>query len=202
LNRQNRLHILPGMTKTALAFILLTLTAVPAFAQSSQFGIMFGAINRRSSEKDRAGQTPPTINPLPGNDWKFHGSVRELYYSVQLEPGTRFKIKVGSADTPTTFVTTDSRTNFTNGRLEYVDGVIDYRFSESFGSTGIFGGVGLYRQRGGTNTESDYGLTTGINGDLPLSPRYGIVVEGAYHWTHFAARPHWITATAGLRIKF
>jgi len=121
---------------------------------------------------------------------------------VQLEPGTRFKIKVGTADTPTTFITGNGRENFTNGRLEHLDGVIDYRFSEAYGSTGIFGGVGLYRQRGGTNTETDFGLSAGVNGDFPLSPRYGIVVEGAYHWTHFAVKPRWITATAGLRIRF
>ena len=32
-------------------------------------------------------------------------------------------------------------------QVEHVDALIDYRFSEAFGSTGLFAGVGLYRQR-------------------------------------------------------
>jgi hypothetical protein len=192
------------MNKTALALILLTLAALPAVAQSSEFGVMFGGINRRASGKDQEGQDPPTVNPLPDSDWKLHGSVREIYYSVQLEPGTRFRIKAGTADTATTFLVGDPkvRTNFTDGRLEHVEGVVDYRFAEAFGSTGLFGGVGLYRQKGGDNEESSYGVSFGVNADFPLSPRYGIVVEGTYHWTHFDASPRYITATAGLRLKF
>jgi hypothetical protein len=185
------------MTKTALVLTLLLLAAVPAMAQTSAFGIAVGGVNFRASAADRdAG--------LPGNNsWKFGDSVKEAWFSVQLDPGTNFKIKVGEMDSVTTFIDpADSTRKHFDGKVDHIDGIVDYRFSEPFGSTGLFGGVGLYRQHGGGFEETDYGFTAGVNGDFPLSPRYGVVVEAAYHWTHFETRPQYITATAGLRINF
>jgi hypothetical protein len=182
------------MTKTALALIL-TLAALPAAAQTSEFGFLLGGVNARLSTDDRdAG--------LKGGSWKFGASVKEIYYSVQLEPGTRFRIKAGAADTTTSFVIKDVGRRAFDGRLEHVEGVLDYRFAEAFGSTGIFAGIGLYRQKGGNNEETDYGASLGVNADFPLSPRYGVVVEGTYHYTRFETRPAYLTATVGLRIKF
>jgi hypothetical protein len=182
------------MTKTALALVLLVLASAPAFAQANEFGIAVGGVNRRASKADLA-------LGLQRNDWKFGDAVKEAWFSVQLDPGTRFKLKAGTIDSQTTFITSTGRTLF-KGHTDHVEGLIDYRFSEPYGSTGIFGGIGLYRQHGGNLTETDYGFSVGVNGDFPLSPRYGIVVEAAYHWTHFQTRPQYITATGGLRFAF
>ncbi len=39
-------------------------------------------------------------------------------------------------------------------------------------------------------------------GDFPLSRRYGVVVEGTYHWVNYHYRPRYLTLTGGLRITF
>jgi hypothetical protein len=206
------------MIKTALALILLTLVALPAFAQTSELGIAFGGVSRRPLGSDKGS------DPALSSGWNFGSSVKEIYYSIVVQPGMRFKIKAGEMDSKLTFVTTTpppppdtppttrrtqrKRTAATsvrhnvNGQVEHIEGIVDYRFSEPFGSTGLFAGAGLYRQKGGGRNETNYGLSAGVNGDFPLSRRYGIIVEGTYHWTNFDARSRYITATAGLRISF
>jgi hypothetical protein len=206
LNRQNRLLIVPAMTKTALALTLLILVAVPAFAQTSELGFSFGGVSRRPDGADKK-EVPPLTS-----GWTFGSSVKEVYYSILLEPTTRFKIKAGEMDSKLTFVTIIPATSpdakptvirhNTTGQVEHVDGLIDYRFDEPFGSTGLFAGAGLYRQKGGGMNETNYGLSAGVNGDFPLNKRSGVVVEGAYHWTNFDDRSRYITVTAGLRFRF
>jgi hypothetical protein len=197
------------MTKTSLAFILLILLAVPVFAQTNELGIAFGGVNRRllGPDKDSGVST----------SWSFGSSVKEVYYSITLDPSVRFKIKAGEMDSSVTFVTTtpavpasgstpavpavSTRHNAT-GQIEHIEGVADYRFAEAFGSTGLFAGVGIYRQKGGGMGETNYGFSAGVNGDFPLNKRSGVVIEGTYHWTNFDASSRYITATAGLRFRF
>ncbi len=198
------------MTKTALRLALLLLVALPVFAQTSEFGFSLGGVQRRRSSDEKDAGLEKT------DFWRFSDSAKEIYYAIQIEPGTRFKVKAGEIDTATVFITNPAiarddpdptkragrYTIFNHGRIEYVDGIMDYRFSEPFGSTGLFAGAGLYRQTGGNLSDTDYGLTAGVNGDFPINPRFGVVVEAAYHWTHMQARPTFVTATAGLRVSF
>ncbi len=191
------------MTKTALRLALLLLVALPLFAQTSEFGFSLGVANRRrSSEEEKLGVDI-------SNSWKFNDSAKEIYYAIQLEPGTRFKIKAGEVDTTTFFVDKSKAADdpdhihtFKDGRIEHVEGIMDYRFSEAFGSTGLFAGAGLYRQTGGNVSNTDYGLTFGVNGDFPINPRFGVVVEGAYHMTRLETHARFVTATVGLRVSF
>lgn len=195
MNRQNRLLIVPAMTKTALALILLTLAAVPAFAQTSEFGISYGGGNRRTTSDDQAAGIAKT------DFWHFGDSVKEVYVGVQLDPGTWFRVKVGEMNSTTVFVT-DTGLTHSAGKVDHIDGVVDYRFSEAYGTTGLFGGIGLYRQHGGGLSETNFGASAGVNADFPLNPRYGIRLEATYHWAHFDARTSYVTGTAGLRIRF
>jgi hypothetical protein len=193
------------MTKTVLKLALLLLVAFPLFAQTSEFGFSLGGVQRRAStvEKDAG---------LDRTDfWNFSDSAKEIYYAIQLEPGTRFKLKAGEVNTSTVFVTDATITDKTdparytvydNGRIEHVEGILDYRFSEPFGSTGLFAGAGMYRATGGNHAQSDFGLSFGVNGDFPINPRFGVVVEGAYHMTRLETHTRFITATAGLRVSF
>ena len=88
-------------------------------------------------------------------------------------------------------------------RYGHVEAIVDYRFSEAFGSAGIFGGLGMYRTSApGVADDTNGGLTAGANADFPLSKRYGIMVEGSYHWLHTAVHQRFITLTGGLRISF
>jgi hypothetical protein len=89
------------------------------------------------------------------------------------------------------------------GQVEYADAVIEYRFSEAFGSTGLFVGTGLYRQSGVNKQESDYGFMGGVNGLFPITRNIGVSAEAAYHWTHFYnPKPRYVTLGVGLRFAF
>ncbi|HKO54285.1 MAG TPA: hypothetical protein VJ276_00325 [Thermoanaerobaculia bacterium] len=209
------------MKKSACLLVFSLLLALPALAQSSQFGFLLGGSKRLSSEQDVIAGIDVK------NRWQFGNSVKEIFYSVEIEPGTQFKLKAGQIVGPGAF-----RVNFTQGqnpqvqlgrvdladtRTDHIDALIDYRFSEAFGSTGIFAGVGYYRAHGtfGPTTgpvtvnaedrsasETNYGLSGGINGDFPISRRYGVVVEATYHWVNYHYRPRYITVTGGLRFAF
>lgn len=193
----NASHIVRPMKKAAFLLAFLALTALPAAAQTSEFGFLVGGSKR--------------LNDIPGTqgnsgvkDFKFSNSVKEAFYAVQMEPDTMFKIKVGEISAPI-MARNDAgeRVEAGKGNIDHIDALVDYRFSEPFGSTGIFGGVGMYRQSvSGYADETNVGLSAGVNGDFPLSRRYGIIVEGAYHWIRVSARPRYITLTGGLRISF
>jgi hypothetical protein len=192
------------MIKKALVLLFLLSVAAPLFAQTSEFGLLVGGGNRRATTDDKTAGVADT------DFWKFDDTVKEAYLAIQIEPGVRFKMKVGQMDTTAVFVTDKDkekenpgtgREHF-DGRLEHIDGVMDYRFSEPYGSTGLFAGLGLYRQTGGGHSENNFGFSGGVNADFPLNPRYGIVVEATYHYVPFDAKSHYITGTAGLRINF
>jgi hypothetical protein len=201
LNPYNPLRIVATMKKTSYLLAFLLLSAAPAFAQNQQFGILIGGSKRLYSHSDSA------LNPdLPSDSFKFGSSVKEIYYGVMLEPDTMFKIKAGQINGPVGAVEAPivgSNGVPAEGKIEHVEGIIDYRFHEAFGTTGIFAGAGLYRadqNNGGTDT--NYGFSAGVNGDFPLSRRYGVVVEGTYHWINLSYRPRLLTVTGGLRISF
>jgi len=224
LNHPNAFRIVTRMKKTAYLLAFSLLAAVPAFAQTSEFGILLGGSRRLASEQD-------TNNGISvKNNWQFGNSVKEVYYAVELEPGTEFKLKAGQLVGAGAF-----RVNATNGvnpqetqiradlddvKTDHVDAIINYKFSEPFGSTGLFAGVGLYRAQGSFGagplsengptvvqadrdaTETNYGFSAGVNGDFPINKRYGVIVEGTYHWINYHYRPRYLTLAAGLRISF
>jgi hypothetical protein len=182
----------------AVALIALPLAAqtAPLSNQMSQFGILFGGAKR--------------MNDFPGSDnvsgvrnFSFSNSVKEVFIATRLEPDTMFKIKAGEIGAPVVVANSDGSFSKVKGKVDHVDAVVDYRFSESYGTTGIFGGIGMYRSTApGVAEDTNGGLSVGINADLPLSIRYGIVFEGTYHYVHLTPRQRFLTATGGLRISF
>ena len=106
------------------------------------------------------------------------------------------------------------RTDVPKGKVEHIDAIIDYRFSEPFGSTGLFAGAGLYRQRAtlsdvaipelqrGNQTETNYGLQGGVNGDFPITRRSGFIAELVYHWINYNYKVRYLTLSGGLRFSF
>jgi len=204
------------MKKPALLLIVLAFSTLPAFAQiftgpTSEFGVMFGGSKRLASGKETAanGQTEEPLAPLRNTGFSFRNSVKEIYYSVAIEPDTRFKLKVGEVDTPISFearpagATESVRHNYAEGTIQHAEAIIDYRFTEPYGSTGLFAGVGLYRQtHAGEADESGYGFSGGVNGDFPITRRVGFVAEATYHRVFFDFKTAIITVTGGLRFSF
>lgn len=199
LKAHNPLRIVAAMKKTAFFLGFLLLTAVPSFAQYQQFGVLLGGSKRLYSSGDE------NKNPnLPGDNFKFSNSVKEAWYGVQLEPDTMFKIKVGEIEGPMGAVVAPAAGPApVKGKLQHVDGIIDYSFSEAYGHTGLFAGVGLYRTSGsGVASDTDYGFSGGVNGDFPITRRFGFIAEAAYHWVNLSYRPRFVTLSGGLRISF
>jgi hypothetical protein len=204
------------MKKPALLLIVLAFSTLPAFAQiftgpTSEFGVMFGGSKRLASGKETAAndETTEPLAPLRNTGFSFRNSVKEIYYSVAIEPDTRFKIKVGEIDTPISFetrpagATANVRHNYAEGTIQHADAIVDYRFTEPYGSTGLFAGVGLYRQtHAGEADESGYGFSGGVNGDFPITRRIGFVAEATYHRVFFDFKTAIVTVSGGLRFSF
>ena len=176
-----------------------------------QFGIMIGGSERLYSHSDKAAvegfckdnptQPCPT---LPGSNIRLGDRDIEMFYAVELEPSTQFKIRVGQ-------INTDVGGNFdsanlvmpSKGHMEHADGVVQYTVSEPFGRTGFFAGFGMFRASGkNIESETNYGYTFGISGDFPITRRYGFVAEGSYYWINMSNPVRFITVTGGLRVNF
>jgi hypothetical protein len=183
------MRIVTAMKKSAILLALFVFSAVPAVAQHNEFGILFGD---SKAMKSGAGKG------------KFESGMRELYYGMELEPGTFFRIELGRMGVKTALPNGAGGFDVDkNGTVEHADGIIEYRFSEAYGYTGLFAGAGLYRQKTNGAEQSDYGFQAGINGIFPLNRTYAIVAEGAYHWVNiYTPRPRFVTLGAGLKMSF
>ncbi|HEX7151863.1 MAG TPA: outer membrane beta-barrel protein [Thermoanaerobaculia bacterium] len=188
------------MKKPLFLLALVLMSAVPTFAQSSEFGVLFGGTRRVIGDDDVLGA--PEIE----DNFELSNSNVEIYYGMELEPGTMFKLQAGRLEAPVAFGSGEGANRVRidrEGELEHINGIIEYGFDEAYGSTGFFAGVGLYRQKADTfDTETDFGFVGGINADFPLSRRYGVIAEAAFHWTNFEYNPRYLTLSAGLRMKF
>ena len=198
------------MKKTLILLGLSLVAALPVFAQHNEIDLLAGGAK--------------AMKTLAGGKSDFQHGFEEISYGVSMEQDTIFKIKLGRMNAKTTFASSakdDKGNNIVapgdvdpKGQVEYADAVIEYRFSEPFGSTGLFAGTGLYRQSGtstggsthpsGTHLqESDYGFVGGVNGLFPITRNVGISAEAAYHWVHFYnPKPRYATIGVGLRLAF
>ena len=194
-----------GSMKKFAFLLVVSVMAVPAFAQSTEFGVLFGG-SKRISSSDEA----PTGGELIQDSFKFSNTSFDVYYAMQVDPGTVFKINVGRIDTPVGFREFETRDGEevnvrvdTEGQVQHASGIIEYRFSEPFGSTGIFVGVGVYRHTApGFSATTDYGFSGGISGDFPITRRYGFIAQATYHQTYTEFRPRYLTIAGGLRLSF
>ena len=166
------------MKRLALLTGFLLLLAVPAAAQTMSLGLQIGAAE---SLED-------------GFDLDLSSPVRELYFGTELEPDTIFKVRAGQIE-PDDFVDDDAT-------IDYVDALVEYRFSEVFGSSGLYFGPGFYRARADEAEETDYGVAAGVNAMFPVSRRFALTGDIGYHWVHFEEEYTFYTLTGGVRFNF
>ncbi len=183
-----RLHIVRPMKRLLLSVTLITFLTPAIQAQSSAVGFNLG------------GATSAADNI----ELDFSSGIREIYYSLELEPGTALKLKAGQADAEDLRFETSTPSRFVTraGEIDYVQALIEYRFYEIFGSTSLFAGPSMYRQRGGGESETNYGLAGGVNATFPVTRRFGLTGELAYHWAAFEKEYRFITASGGIRFAF
>lgn len=195
--------IVRRMKRPALLFVVLAALALPSFAQSSEVGITFGGGRRTANEAVKENDVP-----FLNDEFSFSNSAIDIFWGIQIEEGTYFKIKGGRIETPVAIdVTPEGATKKVRrdveGEVQHIEANIEYRFSEAFGSTALFGGLGFYKHSGeGIDSTADYGFNAGVNADFPITRRYGFVIEGTYHWTRADFRPRYLTLGAGLRVAF
>lgn len=222
------MRIVQPMKKSAV-FLLFLFVAAPALAQTGQqFGILIGGTKRLYSSRDKLDAQDNTAGvneTLPIDRYRLTHGVREVFYAVQVEPAVLFKVQAGQWDTDVGIVQSgkDHKTGLPigdgesaathlprSGTVRHADAIIDYRFSEPFGTTGLFAGLGIYRwSASGTSdavhdvpTATNYGYTFGVNGEFPMSKRYAFMVEGAYHWINMSSPVRYVTLSGGLRVGF
>lgn len=217
-------HTLGAMKRAILLIALMLTAAAPSFAQSTEFGILVGG-SRRFISTGTAELTPDPSDaadarvPFLDNELKLSNSAIDLYWSMELEEDTRLKFKIGRIETPVAFEVANPAFNpdqqqqnvprflrrDVEGEVQHASAVIEYRFDEPYGSTALFGGLGLYRQSGdddSLDTVTDYGFQVGVNADFPISRTYGVIVEGTYHFSRGPFSPRYLTLTGGLRLAF
>jgi len=190
------------MRKTAFLLAISLISASSALAQTTEFGALFGGSKRVIKHHEPAAGTE-LMNP----GFSFSNSAVDLYYALQVDPGTMFKVQVGRIDSPIGIRETNAAGNVVrrdvDGEVQHVEGIIEYRFSEPMGSTGLFAGIGFYRQQATSfSSTTDYGFPVGVTADFPITRRYGFVTAATMHFTNADFHPRYLTISGGLRLGF
>lgn len=195
-------HIFAAMKRILIVLALIVMTA-PAFAQSTEFSIITGA-SRRFVD----GAPHESEDAFIESNLSLENNFVDLSWGLNVDPDTWIKFKAGRIETPVAFAYRPEGSDEDNridaeGEVQHIEMNAEYRFSEPFGSSGIFAGLGLYRQSAeGFDADVNYGFNAGVNADFPLSRRYGVVVEATYHWVRTDFSPRFLTVGAGLRVGF
>jgi len=204
LINQKTSRIVPAMKRTLLPLALIVLSALPAVAQTTELGFIVGGSRRfvDGAAKEDGVEFDDSTFSLSNNSF-------ELYWGMQLEPEVWVKFKGGRLETPVAiaYKTSDTQPKpfrrDARGEVQHAEVNVEYRFSEPFGTTGLFAGLGYYRQTApDEDSSSAFGVNAGVNADFPLSRRYGIVLEGTYHWTNSPFDSRYMTLGGGLRVSF
>ncbi len=199
------------MKRTLFLLALVVAGALPALAQdSTKFGVIVGG-SRRFVD----GAPHQNENDFIESNFSFSNTSVELFWSIPIEPDLNLKFKGGRIDTEIAIpydVATPTAENpnaitvyrrDVEGEVQHIEGVVEYEFDEPFGSSGLFAGLGYYRQAAaGEDSRSNWGVVAGVNADFPITKRYGVLLEASYHWTHEEFDPRFMTVGGGFRVSF
>jgi hypothetical protein len=205
------------MKRTLFLLALTVLGAMPAFAQeSNEFGIIVGGSRRFVF----GGGNVKSITGPAESDWiesnfSFSNTSFELYWSMPIEPELSLKFKGGrlESEIPIGYIADDPATaandprlfrrDVADGEVAHAEAVVQYEFDEPFGSSGLFAGLGYYRLSApDEESQTTWGVVAGVNADFPITRRYGVVLEGSYHWTRAEFDPKFMTVGGGVRVSF
>lgn len=197
------------MKRTLFLLALIAVSAVPVAAQeTNEFGFIVGGSRRFVDSAPH-----PNEDDFIESNFSFANNSIELYWSMPIEPDLNLKFKGGRLETEIAvpFFLPDPENpgaqirnrRDVEGEVHHVETLIEYEFDEPFGSSGLFAGLGYYRMSAsGEESRSTWGVTAGVNADFPITRRYGVVLEGAYHWTRAEFEPRYMTFGGGLRVSF
>ncbi|HEX8412004.1 MAG TPA: hypothetical protein VF883_24355 [Thermoanaerobaculia bacterium] len=202
--------------KRTLFLLALVAGTLPVFAQNAgnEFGFIVSG-SRRFVDSSNARSLVGEEDWIESN-FEFGNTAYELYWSIPIEPDLNLVFKGGTiqseigvpieavdpdAEEPGTMAT--FRRDVADGAVHHAGAVVEYEFDEPFGSSGLFAGLGMYRLTApGEDAQQTWGVHAGVNSDFPISRRYGVVLEAAYHWTKADFNQRFMTVGAGLRVSF
>lgn len=201
-------RIVPAMKRTLFLVVLLVSSAAPALAQSNEFGILVGG-SRRFVDADELGAD----DQFADSSFSLSNNAVELFWSMPIEPDLNLRFKGGRIQSqipipsrvPNPAKAGETLLNRTDveGEVMHFETDVEYEFDEPFGSSGLFAGLGFYRLSAPSEeSRTTWGAHAGVNADFPITRRYGVLVEAAYHWTHAEFEPRFMTVTGGLRVSF
>lgn len=191
------------MKRTIFLVALTLLSALPAAAQTNEFGVLIGGSRRFVDAAERE----PGVE-FRDSTFSFSNNSFDIFWAVQLEPETYLKFKAGRIQTDLGVAyeipgDDDTFRRDTDGEVQHVTADVEYRFREPWGSTSLFGGLGFYRlSPEDADSESSFGFNGGVSADLPLSRRYGVVLDVTYHFAGGELQQRFLTGSAGLRLSF
>jgi hypothetical protein len=203
LNNQKASRIVPPMKRTLFLTALIVLSALPALAQTSEFGIIVGG-SRRFIDGAPHEEGVEFIE----SNFSFSKNAFDLYWKIPFEENSSFKLRGGRIETPVAFAYTvpgnpNTFRRDVDGEVQHIEAGVEYEFSEVYGSTSLFGGLGMYRQSAAdVDSTTNFGLSFGVNADFPITKRYGVVLDGTYHWVRTDFQPRFLTLGAGVRVSF
>lgn len=209
---QNASRIVPAMKRILFLVALIVVSAAPLFAQdANEFGVIIGG-----SRRFVKGAPHPNEDDFIESNFAFGNNSVELFWTIPIEPDLNLRFKGGRIDTqiaipyelPDTDPDAAPGATVTNrrdveGEVTHIETQVEYKFDEPFGSSGLFAGLGYYRfSAPNEETRSNWGWSGGVNADFPITRRYGVVLEAAYHWTKAEFQPRYLTVGGGLRVSF
>jgi hypothetical protein len=212
LKNRNASRIVPAMKRTLFLAALVVVSALPALAQSNEFGVIVGG-SRRFVDADLA----PGDNDYIESNFAFGNNSVELYWSMPIEPDLNLRFKGGRIKTQIAVPFEDAPDPRTGaepgatvpnrldveGQVMHLETDVEYKFREPFGSSGLFAGLGFYRLSApDEDSQTTWGAHVGVNADFPITRRYGFKLEAAYHWTAAEFEPRYMTVGGGLRVSF
>lgn len=196
------------MKRTLFLIALVVISALPALAQSNEFGVIVGG-SRRFIDADDI----PADDDFEKSTFTLGNNSVDLFWSMPIEKELNLRFKAGRIKTqigiPTELPdpanagkTLLNRTDV-EGEVTHLETDVEYTFHEPFGTSGLFAGLGFYRLSAPSEeSRSTWGVHAGVNADFPINRRYGVIVEAAYHWTHAEFQPRYATIGGGLRVSF
>lgn len=203
------------MKRTLFLLALIIVGAVPVIAQeSNEFGVIIGGSRRFIDSAKADSITGDAESDWIESNFSFSNNSIELYWSMPIEPDLNLKFKGGRLETEIAIPHLGPdpakpgemkvfRRDVADGEVHHLESVIEYEFDEPFGSSGLFAGLGYYRMSAsGEESRSTWGVNAGVNADFPITRRYGVVIEGSYHWTRSEFNPRYMTVGGGLRVSF
>ena len=191
------------MKRTLFLAALIALSALPALAQTSEFGVIVSG-SRRFVDGAPAENGVEFIE----SNFSFSKNAFDIYWKIPIEEDVSVKFKAGRIETPVSFAyevagNPNVFRKDVDGEVQHAEVTAEYGFSEIFGTSSINAGIGLYRQSGpGFDSTTDFGASFGVSADFPMTKRYGVVVDGTYHWIRTDFQPRYLTLGAGVRVSF